>query len=70
MSNVIDFSDMMILSLAFPNIIGAVILSKKIVPLAKDYVTRLRNGEIKTAEETAGTQSETRRKLTRQLPSR
>jgi AGCS family alanine or glycine:cation symporter len=47
LKNVIDFSDLMILSMAFPNIIGMMIISKKIVPLAKDYVKRLKAGEMK-----------------------
>lgn len=47
LKNVIDFSDLMILSMAFPNIIGMMILSKKVVPLAKDYVRRLKAGEMK-----------------------
>ena len=46
LGNVIDFSDLMILSLAFPNIIGVAILSHKIVPKLKDYVQRLKNGEF------------------------
>ena len=47
LENVINFSDLMILSMAFPNIIGMMILSKKLVPLVKDYVKRLKAGEMK-----------------------
>lgn len=47
LKNVIDFSDLMILSMAFPNIIGMMILSKKVVPMAKDYVQRLKAGQMK-----------------------
>lgn len=48
LKNVIDFSDLMILSMALPNIIGMMFLSKKIVPMAKDYVERLKSGNMKT----------------------
>lgn len=47
LENVITFSDLMILSMAFPNIIGMMILSKKIVPMVKDYVERLKSGQMK-----------------------
>ena len=45
LQNVIDFSDLMILSLAF-NIIGVVLLSSKISPHLKDYVSRLKAGNF------------------------
>lgn len=47
LKNVIDFSDLMILSMAFPNIIGMMILSKKLIPMVKDYTSRLKNGQMK-----------------------
>lgn len=47
MGNIIDFSDSMFLLLAFPNIIGMMFLSKRIAPLVKDYVKRLRSGSMK-----------------------
>lgn len=47
LKNVIGFSDLMILSMAFPNIIGMMIISKKIVPNVKSYLSRLSNGEMK-----------------------
>ncbi len=43
---VLDFADMLLLSLAFPNIIGMAIISKKVKTMADDYVRRLRSGEI------------------------
>jgi AGCS family alanine or glycine:cation symporter len=46
LSNVLDFSDMMILSMAFPNIVGAVILSPKIRAMTADYWHRHRAGEM------------------------
>lgn len=47
LKSVLDFSDLMILSMAIPNIIGMIFLSKKVVPIAKDYVTRFRSGQMK-----------------------
>ena len=46
---IVDFSDMMLLSMAFPNIIGMVILSGVLAPKLKDYVARLKSGEMKPA---------------------
>ncbi len=46
LGNVLDFSDMMILGMAFPNIIGGVILSPQIKAVLADYWQRLRSGEI------------------------
>jgi len=48
LENVIGFSDLMILSMAFPNVIGGIILAPKVKSLLKDYWTRYRNGEFKT----------------------
>ena len=45
--NVLDFSDMMILGMAFPNIIGAIILSPQIKSCLEDYWRRLQSGEMK-----------------------
>ena len=47
LGNVLDFSDMMILGMAFPNIIGAIILSPQIKACLDDYWRRLQNGEMK-----------------------
>lgn len=49
--NIIDFADLMILSMAFPNILGVALLSGKIRRALDDYWTRLKNGEIKTTVE-------------------
>lgn len=43
MQNVTDFSDLMILSMAFPNLIGAVMLSGKLMEALDDYWTRYKN---------------------------
>ena len=44
---VLDFSDMMILAMAFPNIIGLLILSKEVKIDLNSYLNRLKSGEIK-----------------------
>lgn len=43
---VIDFSDMMLISMAFPNIIGSVILSGVVAAKLRDYVARLKSGSM------------------------
>jgi AGCS family alanine or glycine:cation symporter len=48
LGNVIDFSDMMILSCAFPNIIGAIFLLPKIKDALDDYWDRYNAGTFKT----------------------
>lgn len=50
-SNLKDFSDLMILSMAFPNILGVILLSGKVRRALDDYWTRLKTGEIKTSAE-------------------
>ncbi len=47
LGSVIDFSDMMILSMAFPNIVGLLILSGEVRKDLKSYMRRVKNGEIK-----------------------
>ena len=44
---VLDFSDMMILAMAFPNIIGLLILSKEVRIDLDDYHSRIKSGVIK-----------------------
>ncbi len=46
LGNVIDFSDLMILGMAFPNILGVYILSGKISRELKSYWTRYRTGQM------------------------
>lgn len=48
LQNVIDFSDLMILSMAFPNIIGGVILAPRVKAMLGDYWTRYKNNEFTT----------------------
>ncbi len=47
LGSVMDFSDMMILSMAFPNIIGLLILSGEVKNDLKSYLKRIKSGEIK-----------------------
>lgn len=47
LGNVIDFSDLMILGMAFPNILGLFLLSGKIRARLDDYWSRYQSGEMK-----------------------
>ncbi|MCH8290445.1 alanine:cation symporter family protein [Candidatus Poribacteria bacterium] len=47
LSDVLDFSDAMILSMAFPNIVGSVILAPRLLERVRDYWNRYQSGEIK-----------------------
>jgi len=44
--NMKGFTDLLILSMAYPNIVGMVILSPKVAKLTKDYIKRLKAGEM------------------------
>ncbi len=46
LDNVITFSDMMILSMAFPNVIGGIILAPRVKGMLQDYWSRYRSGEF------------------------
>lgn len=48
LGNVLDFSDLMLLSMAFPNILGAVILSGKVGDRLEKYWASYKNGEFET----------------------
>jgi AGCS family alanine or glycine:cation symporter len=45
-NNVLDLSDLMILGMAFPNILGAILLSGKVRRSLDDYWAKLKNGEF------------------------
>ncbi len=47
LSSVVDFADMMMLSMVFPNIIGLLILSPLIRSHVRGYIGRLKSGDIK-----------------------
>jgi AGCS family alanine or glycine:cation symporter len=44
---VMDFSDMMILAMAFPNIIGLYFMASEVKVDLKDYMARVKSGAIK-----------------------
>jgi AGCS family alanine or glycine:cation symporter len=48
LGSVLDFSDMMILSMAFPNVLGVLLLCPKVRRDLKDYWRRYKAGEFKT----------------------
>jgi AGCS family alanine or glycine:cation symporter len=48
LQNVIEFSDMMILSMALPNIIGGIILAPKVKKILDEYWGKLQRNEFKT----------------------
>jgi AGCS family alanine or glycine:cation symporter len=47
---VLDFGDLMILGMAFPNLVGVVWLSGKVKALMDDYFARLRAGEFESVQ--------------------
>ena len=47
LENVLDFSDAMILGMAFPNIVGGVILSPQIKEVLNEYWDRYKSGQMK-----------------------
>lgn len=47
LGSVLDFSDMMILAMAFPNIIGLLFLSSEVKEDLKIYLDKVKNGSIK-----------------------
>ena len=49
LGNVLDFSDLMVLGMAFPNILGLFLLSGKVKARLDDYWGRLQSGEMKQA---------------------
>ena len=49
-TNILDFSDLMILAMAFPNILGVLLLSGKVRGDLNDYLTKLQSGEIKKVQ--------------------
>ena len=45
-SNILDFSDLMILSMAFPNLLGVYLLQGKVRAALDVYMQKLRNGDF------------------------
>lgn len=50
-SNILDFSDLMLLSMAFPNLLALYLLHNKVRDSLNEYVTKLRTGEFEKAGE-------------------
>jgi len=48
---IIDFSDLMLLGMAFPNLVGCYILSNELAGDLKDYWQRLKSGQMLTYDE-------------------
>jgi len=46
LGNLIDFTDLLILSMAYPNILGMVILAPKVRAMSREYAARLRAGQM------------------------
>jgi AGCS family alanine or glycine:cation symporter len=46
-TNVLEFSDMMILTMAIPNLLGVFILSNEIYKQLQIYIGKLKSGQIK-----------------------
>jgi alanine or glycine:cation symporter, AGCS family len=46
LAQVIDFADLMILSMAFPNIVGSILLAPYVLPKVQDYWRRYKSGEM------------------------
>jgi AGCS family alanine or glycine:cation symporter len=47
LTDVLKFSDLLILSMAFPNIVGSVILAPRVLVKVRDYWNRYVSGEMK-----------------------
>ncbi|MEM9815931.1 MAG: alanine:cation symporter family protein, partial [Cyanobacteria bacterium P01_D01_bin.6] len=50
---IIDFSDLMLLGMAFPNLVGCYILSNELAGDLKDYWQRLTSGQMPTYDQMA-----------------
>jgi len=45
-SNLLDFTDLLVLSMAFPNLVGLYVLSGKVKSALAEYETKLARGEL------------------------
>ena len=50
LADVLDFSDLLILSMAFPNIVGSIILAPRVLEKVRDYWGRYTSGEMKPVQ--------------------
>jgi len=46
-TNILDFSDLMILGMAFPNVLGVLMLSGLVARELKEYTAKLKSGEVR-----------------------
>jgi AGCS family alanine or glycine:cation symporter len=44
--NILDFSDLLLLSMAFPNFLALYLLQGQVAAALKEYVARLKSGEL------------------------
>jgi len=58
LGDVLAFSDIMILSMAFPNIIGCTMLAPKLRERLRDYWDRYKSGQLKTYDELLAAKAE------------
>ena len=47
LENVLEFSDLLVFSMAFPNIVGSIILAPRVLEKLRDYWSRYTSGEMK-----------------------
>ena len=52
-SNILDFSDLLILSMAFPNLIALYLLQGKVAAALKEYLAKLRRGDFEADRDNA-----------------
>jgi AGCS family alanine or glycine:cation symporter len=45
-ANMLDFTDLLVLAMAFPNLIGLYLLSGKVRAMLTDYQDKLKSGEL------------------------
>jgi AGCS family alanine or glycine:cation symporter len=45
-ANMVDFTDLLVLAMAFPNFLGLYLLSGKVRSMLTDYQARLKSGEL------------------------
>ena len=50
LADVLEFSDLLILSMAFPNIVGSIILAPRVLEKVRDYWGRYTSGEMKPVQ--------------------
>ena len=50
LENVLEFSDLLVFSMAFPNIVGSIILAPRVLEKLRDYWSRYTSGEMKQVQ--------------------